>query len=154
VNNTRKLGYLKVPLMFCLNTNTDHAKVVYMFQAGFQASLLCAARYYNDDEGYTPDPNLDPNITNYPTTKQTYKWLDYGPVVQTGIDVKLAYSLMASLHVRGDYSLSDAENKNVTYRETEFGITNTKFYWDQNRAVTNNLNVGILLGVTYTFSPY
>lgn len=154
VNSFRKLHYLKMPLTIGLNSGTEFNKVIFFFHAGFQVSLLTSARHYDDDERYTPDELLNPNITDYPSTWETYKWWSYGPVVQTGIDVKLAYNVMANLHLRADYSLGDIENKDATYRLTTNGITNVVGYWPENRAVSNFITGGIMLGVTYTFTPY
>jgi hypothetical protein len=154
ISHTRKLHYLKMPLTLGFNSGTEFNKVIFFFHAGFQVGLLTKARYYNDDERYTPDQALYDNVTDYPTTYQTYKWLDYGPVLQTGVDVKLAYNIMANIHIRADYSLGDIEDKDETYRLTTNGITNVVKYWPENRAETGNITGGIMLGITYTFTPY
>lgn len=154
VNTTRKLHYLKMPLTLGFNTGTEFNKVIFFFHAGFQVGLLTHAATTDDDERYTPDELLDPRIQDYPTTYETYNYWDYGPVLQTGIDIKLAYNVMANIHVRGDYSLADAEYKGQTYRLTTNGITNTIGYWDANRAATQHITGGIMLGVTYTFTAY
>lgn len=154
VTSTRKLHYLKMPLTLGFNTGTEFNKVIFFFHAGFQFSLLTHARHYDNDERYTPDELLNPNIQDYPTTYQTYNWWDYGPVLQTGIDIKLAYNVMANVHIRGDYSLVDVENKGQTYRLTTNGITNTVGFWPEGRAATQHITGGIMLGVTYTFTRY
>lgn len=150
VHHTRRLHYLKVPLMFGFNTNTQFNKLIFSAHAGFQANFLIKARYYNDDESYTPDEALFDNITDYPSEYQQYSFLDYGPVADIGLDIKLTYNLLANIHLRADYSISDAENKNASFRETLQGITNQRLFYDSERAETNNLTGGIRLGLTWT----
>lgn len=154
VENTRRLHYMKIPLFLSFNTGTEFSKLVFSFNAGFQGGLLIRARSYNDDQSYTPDEALYDDITDYPTTFQRYSWLDYGPVVDLGIDIKLTYNIMANIHVRGDYSLADAENKDAAYKFWQFGIPEDVRFWDETRPKTNNLNVGLAFGLTYTFTAY
>ena len=154
VNHTRRLNYFKVPLFLSFNTRTDFAKVVFSFNAGFQASVLTRARYYNDDESYTPDEALFDNVTEYPTTYQRYSWLDYGPVVDFGLDIKMTYNLMANVHLRADYSLADAENKDAAFKLWTSGIPNDVRYYSETRPVTTNLTGGLSLGLTYTIGSY
>ncbi|HHG85715.1 MAG TPA: PorT family protein [Bacteroidetes bacterium] len=154
VTNNQRLHYLKVPLMLSFNTGTEFNKLIFSFQAGFQGNVLMRARYYNDDESYTPDEALFDNVTDFPTTYQRFSWLDYGPVAEIGLDIKLTYNIMANIHLRGDYSLSDAENKDASFKLWERGVPNDVRYWGNDRAVTNNLTAGIVFGLTYTFTTY
>ena len=154
VNHTRRLNYLKVPLFLSFNTGTEFNKLIFSFNAGFQANMLVRARYYNDDESYTPDEAYFDNITEYPTTYQRYSWLDYGPTASIGLDIKLTYNIMANIHVRGDYSLSDAENKNAAYKLWNLGSPEDVKFWDETRSITNNLTGGLAIGLTYTFTTY
>jgi hypothetical protein len=154
VTNTQRLHYLKVPLLLSFNTGTDFNKWIFSFQAGFQANLLVRARYYNDDESYTPDELLWNDITDYPTTYQRFSWLDYGPVADIGLDIKLKYNVMANIHVRADYSLSDAENKNAAYRQWTFGVPDDVLFYPDDRGATNNFTAGLVFGLTYTFTTY
>jgi hypothetical protein len=39
-----------------------------------------------------------------------------------GVDIKLAYNIMGNIRLRGDYTLSDAENKNAAYKLYTNGI--------------------------------
>jgi Outer membrane protein beta-barrel domain len=154
VNHFRRISYFKVPLFLSFNTRTDYAKLIFSFNAGFQASLLTRAKYTNDDESYTPDEALLDNVTNYPTTYQRYTPFEYGPVVDLGLDIKLTYNMMANIHLRGDYSLTDAENKNSAYKLWTSGIPDDVRYYPESRGVTNNLTGGIMFGLTYTITSY
>lgn len=152
VNHTRRLNYLKVPLMFHFNTNTSYRKIIFSAAAGFQFNLLARARYYNDDQSYTPDEALWDNVTEYPTTYQRYSWADMGPVLNLGIEVKMKYNLMANVGVRADYSITDAENKNAAYKLWTFGVPDDVTYYPDGRAKTSNMNAGLVFGFTYTIS--
>lgn len=155
VNHTRRLNYLKLPLFLSFNTGTEYSKLVFAANLGFQANFLLRARDYNDDQSYTPDEILfNPNVRDYPTNYKQYSLLNYGPVADIGVDVKLAYNVMANIHVRGDYNLSDSENKDSAYKLYTNGIPDDIRIWKEGRAVTNNLTAGIMLGLTYTFTTY
>jgi hypothetical protein len=103
---------------------------------------------------YTPDELLWNDITDYPTTYQRFSWLDYGPVADIGLDIKLKYNVMANIHVRADYSLSDAENKNAAYRQWTFGVPDDVLFYPDDRGATNNFTAGLVFGLTYTFTTY
>jgi hypothetical protein len=152
VMNYRKLHYIKAPIMVGFNTNTEYHKVAFSMYAGFQLGLLTHARFYNDDESYTPDEALWDNVTDYPTTRQQYNTIDYGPCGEIGMDVMLTYNVMANLRLRGDYSLTDSENKNAAYKITENGVTRAESIYAQDRAATTNITGGIMLGITYTLT--
>lgn len=155
VNHTRRLNYLKVPLFISLNTGTEFSKVILAADLGFQVDFLLRARYYNDDQSYTPDEILfNPDVKDYPSTYKQYSLFNYGPVASLGLDIKLAYNLMGNIRVRGDYNLSDAENKDAAYKLYTHGIPDDVRIWDETRAITNNLTGGLMIGVTYTFTEY
>lgn len=155
VNHTRRLNYLKVPLFISLNTGTEFSKVILAADLGFQVDFLLRARYYNDDQSYTPDEILfNPNVRDYPSTYKQYSLFNYGPTAALGLDIKLAYNVMGNIRVRGDYSLTDAENKDSAYKLYTNGIPDDVRIWDEARSVTNNLTGGLMIGVTYTFTEY
>ena len=154
VTHTRRLNYLKTPLLLGFNTNTEFNKLVFSFAVGYQASFLISANYRNDDQSYTPDEALFDDITDYPTNYQRFSWLDHGPVVDLGLDIKLTYSVMANIHLRADYGLGDAENKNASYKFWQFGVPEDVTFYDAERGVTTNLTGGLVFGLTYTFSSY
>lgn len=152
VNHTRRLHYLKVPLLFNFNTSTEFSKLIFTVQAGYQASVLLNARYYNDDQSYVPDPTLNPNIYEWPDEYGRYNIIDHGPVVNLGLDIKLTYNVMANIHLRADYSIRDAEDKDIGYKEVVNGIPTQRLFWDQERNTTNHLTGGLLIGITYTLT--
>lgn len=154
VNHFRRLSYFKVPLFLSFNTRTDYAKLIFSANLGFQASVLTRAKYTNDDESYTPDEALLDNVTNYPTTYQRYAPFDFGPTASIGLDIKLTYNMMANIHLRGDYSLADAENKNAAYKFWSAGVPDDVRYYPESRPVTTNLTGGIMFGLTYTITSY
>lgn len=155
VNHTRRLNYMKIPLFISLNTGTEYSKLIFAADLGFQVNFLMRARYYNDDQSYTPDDILfNPNVRDYPNTYKQYAIFGFGPVASVGMDIKLAYNIMGNIRFRGDYTLSDAENKNAAYKLYTAGIPDDIRIWSEGRAMTHNLTGGIMLGITYTFTEY
>ena len=154
VTHTRRINYLKTPLMVSANTGTEFRKFVFSFAAGYQAGFLIGARYYNDDQSFTPDQGLADDVTDYPTTFQRYSWIDHGPVVDFGLDIKLTYCVFANIHFRADYSISDAEDKNAAYKLWSNGVPEDVTFYPSSRSATNNLTGGLSIGLTYTFSSY
>lgn len=155
VTHTRRLNYMKIPLFLSFNTGTEFNKVILAADLGFQVNFLLRARYYNDDQSYTPDEILfNPNVKDYPSTYKQYALFGYGPVASVGLDIKLAYNIMGNIRLRGDYSLTDAENKDAAYKLYTHGIPDDIRVWNEARAVTNNLTGGIMIGLTYTFTEY
>lgn len=150
---TTRLHYLKLPLTVGFNTNTEYNKYIFYFHGGFQLNMLMKGKTYNDDQSYVPDPTFELQISDYPTTWEQYSFIDYGPVIETGLDIKLKYNLMGNIHLRADYGLNDAENKNAEYRLTTNGQTDVVKFWDQERAKTHNFTAGVVIGITYTFVP-
>ena len=151
--HTTRLHYLKIPLTVGFNTNTEYNKYIFYFHGGFQLNLLMKGKYYNDDQSYVPDPTFELQVSDYPNVWERYNFVDYGPVVETGLDIKLKYNLMGNIHVRADYGLNDAERKDVEYRLTTNGQTDVVKFWDQERSKTRNFTAGLVIGITYTFVP-
>jgi hypothetical protein len=155
VNHTQRLNYMKVPLFFTLNTGTEIHKVIFALDLGFQANFLMRARYYNDDQSYTPDEAINnPDVYDYPSSYKQYSLFNYGPVAAAGIDIKLAYNIMGNIRLRGDYTLDDVENKNAAYKLYTNGIPDDIRIYDESRPETKNLTGGIMFGLTYTFTTY
>lgn len=153
VRHTNRLHYLKLPLTLGFNTNTEYNKYIFYFHGGFQLNMLMKGKYYNDDQSYVPDPTFELQVADYPTVWERYNFIDYGPVVETGLDIKLKYNLMGNIHLRADYGLNDAEKKGVEYKQITNGQTDVVKFWDQERAKTRNFTAGLLIGITYTFVP-
>ena len=152
VTHNKRMHYFKVPIMIGFNTNTKLSKIIFSMYGGFQGGLLVRARYYNDDQSYVPDVELFSDIIDWPSDYRQHQWYDYGPVGEIGVDVKLTYNVMANVRIRADYSLVDAENKNVTYRQIENGIPVVRKFYPETRPVTTNMTGGILFGVTWTLT--
>lgn len=155
VNHTRRLDYMKIPLFLSFNTGTEIHKVVFAADLGFQVNFLMRARYFNDDQSYTPDEILyNPNVRDYPSSYKQYSLFNYGPVASLGMDIKLAYNIMGNVRLRGDYTLGDVENKNSAYKLYTSGIPDDVRIYDESRPITNNLTGGLMFGITYTFTAY
>ena len=154
VTHTQRLNYIKTPLLVQFNSGLSRRKLAVVVALGYQANFLVSARYRNDDQSYTPDEALFDNVTEYPTNYQRFNWLDHGPVAQVGVNIKLTYNVVANIHVRGDYGLNDAENKNSAYKLWTFGIPEDVTFYPTDRPKTSNLTGGLVFGLTYTFSSY
>lgn len=155
VNHTRRLNYMKVPLFISINSGTEIHKLIFAADLGFQANFLLRARYYNDDQSYTPDEILfNPNVRDYPSSYKQYSLFNYGPVAAVGVDIKLAYNIMGNIRLRGDYTLGDVENKDAAYKLYTNGIPDDVRIWGEDRPFTRNLTGGLMLGLTYTITDY
>lgn len=154
VTHTQRLNYLKAPLLINFNTGLSRRKLALNVALGYQANFLINARYRNDDQSYTPDEALFDDITEYPTQYQRYSWWDHGPVAQIGVNIKLTYNVVANIAIRGDYGLTDAENKSAAYKQWIFGVPEDVTFYDATRGKTSNLTGGLHFGLTYTFSSY
>ncbi|MEZ4828143.1 MAG: outer membrane beta-barrel protein [Bacteroidia bacterium] len=152
----RRQEYLKLPLMLGVNSDPER-KVAFVFYGGVQLDLLTKAYSYNDNPAYElPIPD---NYTNFPSEYETYRALHYSVVGDIGTDIKLSpRNFVLNLRIRGDYGLVDSENKDASFRLTSNGFTRDQKYWEWVRGATANaetfsLNVGFLVGLTYTFGP-
>ena len=151
-----RLEYLKIPLMIGFNTGYTNNKLIFSLYGGVQAGFLNHAYTYNNSVAYeAPLPSI---YTGFPTARARYAAFDLSAVGDIGVDVVLTYNMVLNLHLRGDYSLQDAEDKMATFRITEGGATRDQKYWEWARgatknAETRNFTTGLLIGVTYTFGP-
>lgn len=154
VTHKIRLHYVKMPIMFGFNTNTEFSKMIFSFYVGFQGNLLMRAQYQDNNQSFVADPSLDPTILDYPSSFRQYNWFDYGPVLDIGFDVKLTYNIMANLHLRAEYGLGDAENKGATITRIENGVVFRESFWPETRPATQNYVGGLTFGLTYTFTSY
>lgn len=154
VSKTTRLGYLEVPLMIGVNSNHQFNKIIFALYGGVQLGVLATANEYDDNtEFQIPISDL---TDTYPTLLQAYSDMDLSFVADAGIDVKLNYDLMLNLHLRLNYGLQDAEDKDAFVRINDQGNVRTTSYWDfirdmNNRGITRNVNLGLMIGLTYTF---
>ncbi|MEM6260957.1 MAG: outer membrane beta-barrel protein [Bacteroidota bacterium] len=155
-NFTTRLEYIKVPFMLGLHSNPENSKVMFSLYGGIQAELLTRAFLYDDDPSFAAP--LPEEITGFPDAYARYSTWAYSAVGDVGFDVKLEDNFVLTLHLRGEYGVADAEDKDASYRVTEGGITREVNYWDAQRPnvriqeMTRNLNVGLVIGVVYTFA--
>ena len=154
VSQTTRLNYLEVPLMIGVNSNHEFSKIIFALYGGVQLGVLAKAyEYDNNTEFQIP---ISDRTDAYPTLLQAYSDMDLSFVADAGIDVKLNYDLVLNLHARINYGLQDAENKDTFVRINDQGNSRTPSYWDfirdmNGRGVTRNVNVGLMIGLTYTF---
>ncbi|TAE48472.1 MAG: PorT family protein, partial [Bacteroidetes bacterium] len=153
---TQRLQYLKIPLLLYLNSGTVDRKVIFAFAVGPQINFLSKAYAYNDNPAI--DLPLPDNFSDFPSQKEIYTSFTYGIASEVGVDIQLPPdNFVLNLHLRGDYALSDAENKDASFRITDGGLTNRYNYWNYYRGISRDaetfpLNVGLQIGITYTFA--
>lgn len=149
---TTRLNYLKIPLMLGITTSSYDTKTIFSFYLGAQVGMLVKAAQYDDKLEFTPP--VPANVTSWPDTYATYNKWDLAAVADIGFDIHLVDDWVLNLHLRGNYSLKDIENKEAVYRITEGGKTEVKPFWDVNRLESQNVTVGLMIGLTYTFSNW
>ncbi|MEL6252406.1 MAG: porin family protein [Bacteroidota bacterium] len=147
-----RLEYVKIPVMIGYNADPFNNKVMLSLYAGPQISFLSRGLAYNDNPEF--DPGVPDNFSNFPSTFSTYDDINYSLVGDFGVDIYLTPEAVMNLHLRLDYSLNDVEDKEVSYQLTENGSTTTVPFWSSSRAETNALNVGLLVGITFTIGGY
>ncbi|WNJ21417.1 porin family protein [Pontibacter sp. G13] len=154
---TTRLNYFKLPLMIGFNSfNYQGTKYSFMIYAGVSANFLTGAETYNDD------PSLDiavpESFKSFPTTKETYAPIYYSAVVDLGYQIVLGEQEKVSLifALRGEMGLTDSEDKDETFFIYQNGSVDEIEYWDtvggpSRNAVTNAINIGLRVGVLYSF---
>jgi len=131
----RDQTYLKLPFMLRVNSMPEKA----MFSLGFGPSfnILLDADYAESggaaDEGTLP---YDP--------KSLYKSLDMSFAFQMGGDFALGDRIAFNVQIRGDYSLSDVEDKSFLWQSLPV--------FSDMRGKTKNFTLGVLTGITVIFN--
>jgi len=151
-NYVTRLEYVKIPVMIGFNADPFNNKVMLSLYAGPQISFLSRGISYNDNPAF--DPGVPDNFSNYPGTFSTYDDLNYSIAGDFGVDIYLTPDAVMNVHLRLDYSLNDVEDKEVSYQQTSGGSTSTVPFWPSARSESNALNVGLLIGITYTLGGY
>lgn len=163
-----RLRYIKVPLLFKINTHAER-KYVFAAEIGPQLSFLTSVDERDNDKRYRyPSPPYT-YFTNFPKRYNTFSVTNIGAVLGVGMDVKLRFNLKMNLQLRMDYTFNDAENKDAKFNVTENGITREVNYYEYvppirpnytqqrnylpNRSSSNNLTLGLTVGFTYVFIP-
>lgn len=131
-----KLNYLKIPILLKVNSSPD-AGAQFVATAGVQMGILTNAKYYTDDE----EVNITGLLGNDISYKDLFSSGDLAAVFSLGARFRVSDSFNLGLSFRGDYSLSDIENK-------EFQIAGIKYY-PEDRAKSANLTGGIMIEANY-----
>lgn len=154
VNEVVRLEYVQLPLMVGFNSNPEFQKITFSAYGGIQLGVLAQAKEYDDNTEF--ELPLEQRVRTAPTLLQAYEDMDLSVVGDIGIDVRLDYDLVMNLHLRANYSLQDVENKDAFVLLDDAGTSRQESYWDfvrdmDERASTRGLNIGLLIGITYTF---
>lgn len=148
VNTTTRLEYIKLPFMIGLHSNPENQKIMVSVYGGIQPGFLTRAYVYDDNPEYVAP--LPDTYTKEPKTWQLYERFNFSLVGEFGLDIRLTEVLALNLAVRGEHSVLDAENKDITRRVTQNGVTTEELVWSDDRAKTRNAILGLRIGVTYT----
>ncbi len=149
-----RLNYAKLPLMFGFNTPTAGRKFSFSFYLGASADFLLGAKSFNDNPFI-----ITPDNVSIPPVRDRYQNMVYSFIGETGFDIQLPPdNFTLNLRLRGDYGLTDAENKDIEGRILQNGQVSSFSYWTNLRgetrsAITQGLNLGLLIGLTYSFLP-
>jgi hypothetical protein len=153
---TERLDYVKLPLMIGLNTNPQNRKFIFSFYFGASANVLTRALSFNDNPLLAIQPPSA--VLTIPEPIDRFADLTWSIMGETGFDIQLPpENFSLNLRLRGDYTLTDVEDKETLVRIQEGGRVVSLPYWNYARgsgtrnADTFGLNVGLLVGVTYNF---
>jgi len=131
-----ELKYLKIPVTLNFHPLKETG-IPLILSGGIQASYLLDAKIEMPNGWYLPGEDT--------------QWF-YNSVIDVvaavGIDFSVQNNLYFNVKIRGDYSLSDPENKKHVYRS---GGSSGK-HWKTGRSPTHNVTIGILFGVEYHFN--
>ncbi len=152
VRNVLRMYYLKLPILFKWNTDSE-LKFSYAIEAGPQFSYLAGIKEKNDDKSYEAEHPPMIYYTNVPERINTFKPFQVGAVLRTGLDIKLRFNLKINTRIWVDYAFTDSENKDAKYNVTYQGITTEQSYYSKNRKTNTNLTGGLQVGFTYYFIP-
>ncbi|MFK7973206.1 MAG: outer membrane beta-barrel protein [Bacteroidia bacterium] len=146
---TTRLEYFKVPLMFGFQTGDsfEPSRFAFSVLVGGQASFLTKARMYDNDSNFSP--SIGSNITSYPDAFEQFEPIVYSGILDFGLDINLDEDIQMNIHVRGEYGITDVENKGASFRITEGGQTTDRFLYPDGRAITNTISAGVMIGLTY-----
>lgn len=136
-----KLNYMKIPILLKVNSNPD-AGAYFVATFGVQYELLTGAKYVVNDVEYDMNPQglnyINPNSQF--NIKEAYaNSLD--AVFSLGARFRVSDSFNLGLSFRGDYSLTDIENKSLT--------NGTASVFNADRPTTANLTGGIMIEANY-----
>lgn len=133
----RDLRMLKIPLLLHFGGSDPDRPVNLSVDVGPQLDIVLDAAYLNGDS--IVNPSFD-----YATA---FKLQNVSAAWSLGLDFRLADGVYFNVTHRGDYSLLDVENKELTLPGT------TIPFYAAGRAKSNNLNLGLMTGFTFCFLP-
>lgn len=163
-----RLRYIKVPLLFKINTNAER-KYVLAAEIGPQFSFMTSCDERDNGKRYQyPSPPYT-YFTNMPNRYSTFNIFNMGAVLGVGLDVKLRFNLKMNVQARMDYAFLNVENQDAKFDVTEKGITREVNYYNytpnihpnytqerayiQGRAASRPMTLGFSIGFTYVFIP-
>ncbi|MCS6904858.1 MAG: outer membrane beta-barrel protein [Bacteroidia bacterium] len=168
VLNQLRLRYLKIPILFKVNTNANQ-KLSIGAQIGPQLDILTSIDESNNDTRYFyPSP---PRIiyTNFPERIHTFHRINLSLATSLDLDIKIHFNLKMNIQIRTDYGFLDIENKDASFYVTENGVTRqVKYYhytppitpnythqraYVEGRSSTHILTLGLGIGFTYYLMP-
>ncbi len=133
-----ELNYIKIPVMLSVTTDIQDP-VFFGFMVGPQFNIL-----------HSVAQEVNGVDLDYPTTDVTpssiHKSFTLAAVLAFGVGYNLSSNLVLSAHLRLDYGLSDAENKDamISYH----GEAPVRFY-SADRAASHSETAGLLIGLNF-----
>jgi Outer membrane protein beta-barrel domain len=126
VSFKQNFNYLKIPVLFTYNTNSDR-KFIFTAKAGPQLGMLHKATI---SEASNSDLNGN--------AKEQYKKFTFGAMAGAGVRVKLVDKIYLDAGIHVDGTISNIENKDNKFNTA-------------GRSKTHDLNGGLEVGIRYFF---
>ena len=150
---TTRLEYIKLPLLLGFQTSSVNT-VVFSLYAGVQPSFLTRGYAYDDVRAY--GNSIPEDVSGFPTTFGAYEPVYISLVGEIGVDIVLSDEWRVGVHLRPEYGLTDAEDKDRAFQQLVNGNVTSVNYWNwlrgqNNRADTRHVVLGANIGVTYVF---
>lgn len=118
----QKVDYLKVPLMFTYNTNSEKT-VSFVGKIGPQLGILMSSSLQDGDGDKLVDDMND-----------QYETISFGGVANLGAQFRLDKKLFLTAGARFDFDFTNAENEDYTF-------------YTPGRAQSNNITLGLEIGL-------
>jgi hypothetical protein len=166
VLNQLRLRYVKIPLLFKINTDASK-KLSYGLQIGPQLDILTSIDESNNETRYYYPSPPGVTFTNFPERIETFRRMNLSLAGSLDLDVKIRFNLKMNVQIRADYGFLDIENKDASFYVTEKGLTQkVKYYhytpsitpnytqqraYVEGRSGTYNVTLGLGIGFTYYF---
>ena len=134
VEQIKKLEYLKIPIVLVINYDIN-PNWMFIGKIGPQLDVLSNARL-TDKDGTI--------IVN--DQKNAYEDIEVAGIASVGFGLKLTEMLSVDAALRGDFGFTNAENEDY-----DKNINHPNGAIVKTRAITNNANAGLTIGVRYLF---